>query len=319
MITCYPALRRLLTKAVVSRTHSTFTVVDRLHNISWNLRRYVFRRDFPRKVNARLTGYRRRAEKTEFGDLAHVYAGLDGPTVIFDVGANIGLVTSTLRRLFPLAEVHAFEPTEGTIRTLAQRLSGDRKVVINQVAVSDAIGTATFHVDNKTHGGGSNSLLGHTANFAVRSPVHRYQEVAVPTVTLEAYAADHSIEHIDILKLDIEGAELKALEGARSLLREHEIDFIATEMRFIEDYAGQPLFKDLVVHLEPLGYTIFNVYHSAESEIRQALFGNAVFVSDTMRRRLLEHYGPRACGWAEGSGASTATPGGGGGRPTPAE
>ena len=292
--------------------------MDRLRNTSWNLRRYVFRRDFAHKVKARLTGYRRRAEKDEFRDLAHVYVGLAAPTVILDVGANIGLVTSTLRRLFPSAQVHAFEPTEDTARTLTQRLSGDRQVVINQLAVSDADGTATFHVDNKTHGGGSNSLLGHTANFAVRSPVHRYREVTVPTVTLDAYAHDHGITHVDILKLDIEGAELQALEGARSLLHDQEIDFIATEMRFIEDYSGQPLFRDLVVHLQPLGYTIFNVYHSAESEIRQALFGNAVFVSDAMRQRLLDRYGPRACGWAEDPSVSTPTTGEGGGQPTPA-
>lgn len=268
-----------------------------MRNRVWTLRRYVFRRDFLTKVQSRYRAYRRRAEKDEFRDLAHIYAGLPTPTMIFDVGANIGLVTSTLRRRFPTACVHAFEPTEVTARTLRQRLANDDRVVINQVAVSRDVGTATFNVDNATHGGGSNSLLDHSANFAVRSRIDRYVSIRVPTITLDRYTTDRDIRHIDILKLDIEGAELLALEGAASLLNDQAIDFIATEIRFVEDYKGQPLFWDLKAHLAPKGYTVFNIYHAAESEVRQALFANALFVSDSMRAQLQSTYGERSCGW----------------------
>lgn len=268
----------------------------------WTIRRYALRRDFVHKANLRLAAYRRRAEKNEFGDLAHVYRDLAAPGIIFDVGANIGLVTSTMLRLFPRAQVHAFEPTVTMVETLRRRLSHDQRVLINQVAVSDTDGAATFHVDNTTHGGGSNSLFNHSAHFAVRSRVDRYKAVQVQTVTLDQYARSRNIDHIDILKLDIEGAELLALHGAQVLIEKHAVDFIASEIRFIEDYVGQPLFLDLVSYLEPFGYTVFNVYDSADSEIRQALFANAVFVSSAMRRRLQETYGPSRCGWQDSLG-----------------
>lgn len=73
--------------------------------------------------------------------------------------------------------------------------------------------------------------------------------------------------------------------------------FIVTEVRFIADYVGQPLFCDLVEHLSARGYSVFSIYSPAESGVRQALFTDAVFVSDRMRHRLVDTYGVGACGW----------------------
>jgi FkbM family methyltransferase len=273
-------------------------------NLGWNLRRYLLRRDLLRKVRGRYERYRRRAERTAFDDVAHLLRDLPAPTVVFDVGANIGLVTSTLRKRFPAATVHAFEPTDDTMAVLRRRLAGDPHVVPRQVAVSDTVGTASFHVDNRTHAGGSNSLLEHSANFATRASTTGYVEVEVPTTTLDRYCADEGISHVDIVKLDIEGAELLALEGARSLLADQAIDVIVTEVRYVGDYVGQPLFWDVVAHLSGFGYTPFNTYAPAESEVRQALWADAVFVSEALRRRLQAAYGEHACGWHQDAGAT---------------
>ncbi len=59
----------------------------------------------------------------------------------------------------------------------------------------------------------------------------------------------------------------------------------------------QPLFADLTAYLATRGYTIYNTYTPAESGVRQALFGDAVFVSDAMRRRLQDAVGESRCGW----------------------
>jgi FkbM family methyltransferase len=172
-------------------------------------------------------------------------------------------------------------------------------VTFNEQAVSSSAGSVTFNVDNKTHGGGSNSLLAHSEHFATRARVDRYSPTTVTAITLDEYADSHGISHIDLLKLDIEGAELLALEGARRLLADHAIDFIASEVRFIPDYVGQPLLGELMDFLATAGYTLFNVYAPSESEVRQALFGDAVFISDAMRRRLQATHGESSCGWSQ--------------------
>jgi trans-aconitate methyltransferase len=71
---------------------------------AWTASRYFFRRDVIRKIVNRYRSYRRRAERNPFSDVAHAI-GADA-TVVFDVGANIGLVTSKLLKLFPAAQIH---------------------------------------------------------------------------------------------------------------------------------------------------------------------------------------------------------------------
>ena len=266
-------------------------------SIQWKAQRYVLRPDVVRKVRHRYDRYRRRAEREAYGDVVHATRALDAPTVVVDVGANIGLVTSTLLRSFPEAVVHAFEPTPETFDVLRQRLEDEPRAVLNQLAVSDAVGTTTFNVDNRTHAGGSNSLLAHSASFATRARVDRYQPIEVATTTLDAYAEEHGLDHVDLVKLDIEGAELMALRGAAGLLARQAVDFVVSEVRFVADYEGQPLLAELVEHMAGVGYTLFNLYAPAESALRQALFGDATFVSEAMRRRLHETYGEQVCGW----------------------
>lgn len=264
----------------------------------WTARHYLLRPDLPRKVRAKYRRYRRHAEREVVSDLAHLLRDLPPPTTVVDVGANVGLVTTALLRRFPGATVHAFEPTPETAAVLRTRLGGDPRVVINEVALAATAGTASFRVDQHTHGGGSNSLLAHTENFATRASTDRYRSVEVATTTLDAYVAERGIERVDLVKLDVEGAELQVLEGAAGLLARSAIDVIASEVRFVPDYEGQPLIDDLVAHLRGSGYRLFNLYAPAESEVRQALWGDALFVSDAFRARLVEAYGEAACGWA---------------------
>lgn len=263
----------------------------------WTLRRYLVRRDFFRKVHHRYSAYRQRAERDPFADVAYAYGLVGEPAVVFDVGANIGLVTSRILRLFPSARVHAFEPTPDTARVLRQRLGEQNRVVLNELAVAEVNGSLSFNVDNKTHGGGSNSLMEHSEDFATRARVDRYEPIEVPVTTLDNYSNTSGIDHIDVLKLDIEGAELRALRGAESLIEGQAIDFIISEIRYIRDYVDQPLFADLTGYLATRSYTVFNTYTPAESGVRQALFGDAVFVSDAMRRRLQDAVGESRCGW----------------------
>lgn len=50
--------------------------------------------------------------------------------------------------------------------------------------------------------------------------------VEVPVTTLDRFCAEHSLRHIDILKLDVQGAEYATLTGARRLLDEQAIDIV---------------------------------------------------------------------------------------------
>jgi hypothetical protein len=60
--------------------------------------------------------------------------------------------------------------------------------------------------------------------------------------------------------MDIQGAELNALKGARKLLSQKNITMIVTEVEFKELYKNQPLYEDLAVYLRDYGYVLVGLY-----------------------------------------------------------
>lgn len=122
-----------------------------------------------------------------------------------DVGAHIGSFLEAVLKLAPQGKHYAVEASPTKAKWLRSRFP---EVEIFSVAVSNATGTATFYEDVR-HPGFS-SLI---SNAASGDSVNAYQ---VETRTLDDLLAD--TQQLDLLKLDIEGAELDALRGATRLI-----------------------------------------------------------------------------------------------------
>ena len=146
--------------------------------------------------------------------IAFAEALLERDMVVLDVGANIGyysLIFATL--VGNNGEVHAFEPTP----VLSERirlnlaLNGLTQVRVNQVAVSDVVGSASLHISEEDPE--ANSL------FQMEDGTG---EIAVATTTLDAYVAANALHRINLIKIDCEGSELGVLRGARSLLEAND-------------------------------------------------------------------------------------------------
>jgi FkbM family methyltransferase len=130
--------------------------------------------------------------------------------VIFDVGANIGFYTRLFADLVgPTGRVHSFEPDPLSFGILKHRTARRLNVTAIQAAVDDHTGNITLfcnrsnRADNRVHA----SLGEETA-----------EAVEVPLTTLDAYCEAHCIDHIDAVKMDIQGAEVAALHGFRRTL-----------------------------------------------------------------------------------------------------
>jgi len=137
-------------------------------------------------------------------------------TVFIDAGANIGLYTLKAARLAgPEGIVVAVEPGTVAADRLAANVALNRfgKVHLVRKALSDRNGTAVLH--HVSAGGDLQafSLLGDSAT-------REGEEVA--TVTLDALVEELKLPRIDVIKMDVEGAEPMVVEGARrSLERWH--------------------------------------------------------------------------------------------------
>lgn len=81
------------------------------------------------------------------------------------------------------------------------------------------------------------------------------QEIEI--TTLDNFCQDEQINEIDFLQIDVQGAEIHVLEGARKIL-ENSVLGILTEIEFSEIYTGQPLFSDVDISLRGQGFTLFD-------------------------------------------------------------
>jgi FkbM family methyltransferase len=180
---------------------------------------------------------------------------------IFDVGAAGGEMIERYRSLFPRATIHAFEPFPESFRTLVSRFGTDKLVKLNEVAVTDAEGQITMNANLLP---ATNSLL----NTDPRGDglwgdrlLETQTTVQVPTITLDNYCRSNGIDSIDILKLDVQGSELKVLHGARSMLEGGRVKVIYMEIILAPSYIGQPNFEDYLGFFRGLGYTMLNMYN----------------------------------------------------------
>jgi len=145
-----------------------------------------------------------------------------------DVGAHHGLYTTLMSKLVgPTGRVIAFEPSQrerlGLERHL--RLNGCRNVRVEPHAIGSSVGQAEFFVVDGDQSG-ANSLRMPVLDGRTIST----HSVSVPVTTIDQYLMDHDIEHVDFIKMDIEGAELEAFNGAEGLLTGKDRPPLMTEM-----------------------------------------------------------------------------------------
>jgi FkbM family methyltransferase len=149
----------------------------------------------------------------------------------FDVGANIGAFTATFARAIgPRGSVHAFEPLEAARRRLLRtlELNSLENVRVNAAALSDEIGRSKLF----SYGPGFESwstLAPRAIELADRS-LEAVSSQDVETTTLDDYCENLEIATIDLLKIDVEGAEQRVLRGASRLLEQERVQVVIVEV-----------------------------------------------------------------------------------------
>jgi len=171
-----------------------------------------------------------------------------GMTLI-DVGANIGYYSLVGARLVgPTGVVHSFEPNAAVRSRLADHveMNGFRNIVLHDRAVTRSSGTIKFYVSAVRENDGISSTI----------PREGLENVAaeVPCVSLDEFVAAAGLGHVDLVKIDVEGAELDVFEGGRRVLGAAEGPALLFESFDIE--AILPTLRDLGYHARRLHYTL---------------------------------------------------------------
>jgi len=150
----------------------------------------------------------------ELPTIRHIRSFLTPGAVCVDVGAQMGylslaMATSAGRT----TAVHAFEPEDMNAARFQENmaLNSISNVTLHREAVSNIEGTLHLFL-SKTANAGTHSTVYNERNVTEES-------IQIPATTLDAFVRTWSIERVDLIKVDVEGAEFEVLQGADHVLR----------------------------------------------------------------------------------------------------
>ncbi len=198
--------------------------------------------------------------------------------VMVDGGAHDGQMAKRFVERLPGLQVHCFEPNADLFPKLQQNLAdipGSR----HQLALSSKTQTLKMFINDSPM---TSSVLPRNENSErYFDAVTRIKEVRELKATSLDDWFDHSgLDHVDIIKLDLQGYELEALKGARRLLA-RGVACIYLEVNYVPFYEGSATFGEIDVFMRSCGYKLFNLYntctHLPEGHIGS---GDALYVPD---------------------------------------
>lgn len=144
--------------------------------------------------------------------------------VFVDIGANIGHYSLLTALTNPKAKIYSFEPAGGPNFYLNKNVKSNNftNIKVEKIALSKNIGTIDFYEgQNKKYTYLKYDLSGEGNAGSLTEVIHTFKHVVVPTITLDEYVANNSIEKIDLIKIDTEGTEHNILAGASKVLDEY--------------------------------------------------------------------------------------------------
>lgn len=204
--------------------------------------------------------------------------------VIFDIGAHVGYVTKKYRDLFPLASIYSFEPFPDSFEQLRRNTTDDSRTSVYDFAVSDKRDVVILHANEYPV---TNSLLptdDRGSFYWGEGRLETRARVKVNSTTIDAFCAEHAISRIDILKLDIQGAEFVALNGAKEMLSSKQVSLIYSEVIMAPTYEHQHKLHEYLGLLDSFGYELFDFYSPVRRGM-QLIQTNILLVGGDIRPR----------------------------------
>jgi len=193
-------------------------------------------------------------------DFNELFEMAKGKKVIIDVGVNVGSTLLTFAKICPDGFVYGFEPDENSILKAEKNLEMNEfhnAAIIKKGLGDQNIKGRLYNVNDSN--AGQNRFL----NSAVSNLIGELNYNEAEIIKLDDFVQEQKLDRIDLIKIDVEGYELKVLKGAEQSIRKFS-PVLFIELMDVNLTLQGVNSKSLICFLERLGYEI---YHARTKEI----------------------------------------------------
>jgi FkbM family methyltransferase len=184
--------------------------------------------------------------------------GVTAPEVIFDVGARDCKQSVEFAKQYPGARIFSFECNPQTLPICRREIASYPQIVLTEKAVNAHDGTCTFFPINPTKtitswadgNPGASSLFRSNGTYTIERYVQ--DEITLPCTKLSTVMKEHGLTKVDCIWMDLQGAELIALQSLEEFLS--TVQYIYTEVSHRPIYSGQVMFNDIEQFLTANGF-----------------------------------------------------------------
>lgn len=194
----------------------------------------------------------------EYGVMKNITSNLKSNSVYMDVGANIG-DTTIIAAGYTKNKIYAFEPSPIAFPRLVENISLNNlkdQIISEKIVLSDKNGKVKF----------AEMATSETSHIHTSSKSPKGKIFEVNAITLDKYCKSHKIPKIDLIKIDVEGAEMLVLLGAEEMLSKHKIIHILVELNTQSAQYGYNN-SDVVELLKKHGYKISKIPTNFDKKI----------------------------------------------------
>jgi FkbM family methyltransferase len=172
--------------------------------------------------------------------------------VIFDLGSREGLDSLAISNQYPLSSIYAFECSPPSIKQCKNNTLGKLNIEVIEKAVTNHTGKVDFNqvIDPYNGDYGASSLF--EFGEEPESKVHKTEQIEVDCTRLDDWMEEKSVPKVDLIWMDLQGAELLAMEGLGRHIA--NVKIIQAEVELRKYYKDQPLIVDVVSWMKEKGF-----------------------------------------------------------------
>lgn len=197
-----------------------------------------------------------------FFELSDKYIDPHSVKTIYDIGSGDCKEAVEMSEHFTNAHIYAFEANPACIYDCSKRAVNNDRITLMPICINNYTGLVKFHPINQEktettwEDGNPKASSIFVSNGTYKLEKYVQDELEIPCMCMTDVCRTFKIPYPDIVWMDLQGAELAAIQGFRYIVTVASI--IHSEVWGKETYTGQSLFPEMKEHLESLGFSCFH-------------------------------------------------------------